>query len=74
MDFERQTLRDGLAEAGFDFRQLAVFSWVGVTMYLTLDAINATLAMMAGCRPGTRVVLTYNQPPRPDSGSVRQPA
>ena len=51
VDFERQTLREGLAEAGFDFQQLAVFSWVGVTMYLTLDAINATLAMMAGCLP-----------------------
>ena len=51
MDFERQTLREGLAEAGFDFRQLAVFSWVGVTMYLTLDAINATLATMAGAGP-----------------------
>jgi O-methyltransferase involved in polyketide biosynthesis len=32
-------------------------------MYLTLDAISATLATMADCRPGTRVVLTYNQPP-----------
>jgi methyltransferase (TIGR00027 family) len=25
VDLERQTLREGLAEAGFDFRQLAVF-------------------------------------------------
>jgi O-methyltransferase involved in polyketide biosynthesis len=47
VDFERQTLRDGPAEAGFDFRQMAVFSWVGVTMYLSLDAINATLASSA---------------------------
>jgi methyltransferase (TIGR00027 family) len=72
VDFERQTLREGLAEAGFDFRQLAVFSWVGVTMYLTLDAINATLAMMAGCRPGTRVVLTYNQPQAALAGTTAQ--
>ena len=63
VDFERQTLRQGLEQAGFDFRQLVVFSWVGVTMYLTLDAISATLATMAGCRAGSRVVLTYNQPP-----------
>jgi methyltransferase (TIGR00027 family) len=72
VDFERQTLREGLAEAGFDFRQLAVFSWVGVTMYLTLGAINATLAMMAGCRPGTRVVLTYNQPQDALEGTTAQ--
>jgi methyltransferase (TIGR00027 family) len=63
VDFERQTLRDGLAAAGFDFAQLAVFSWIGVTMYLTLDAIQTTLATMAQCRAGTRVVLSYNQPP-----------
>ena len=72
VDFERQTLREGLAEAGFDFRQLAVFSWVGVTMYLTLDAINATLATMTGCRAGTRVVLTYNQPPAALAGATAQ--
>jgi methyltransferase (TIGR00027 family) len=63
VDFERQTLREGLEQAGFDFGQLAVISWLGVTMYLTLDAIQATLATMATCRAGTRVVLTYNQPP-----------
>ena len=63
VDFERQTLREGLQQAGFDFGKLAVFSWMGVTMYLTLDAIHATLATMAQCCVGTRVVLTYNQPP-----------
>jgi methyltransferase (TIGR00027 family) len=63
IDFERQTLREGLEQAGFDFAELAVFSWMGVTMYLTLDAIDATLATMAKCRAGSRVVLTYNQPP-----------
>ena len=47
VDFERQTLRQGLEQAGFDFGELAVFSWVGVTMYLTLDAISATLATVA---------------------------
>jgi O-methyltransferase involved in polyketide biosynthesis len=62
VDFERQTLREGLEQAGFAFEQPTVFSWVGVTMYLTIDAINATLAAMAQCRAGTRVVLTYNQP------------
>jgi O-methyltransferase involved in polyketide biosynthesis len=41
-------------------------------MYLTLDAINATLAMMAGCRPGTRVVLTYNQPQAALAGTTAQ--
>jgi O-methyltransferase involved in polyketide biosynthesis len=39
-----------------------VFTWIGVTMYLTLDAITATLATIARCVPGTQVALTYNQP------------
>jgi methyltransferase (TIGR00027 family) len=72
VDFEHQTLQDGLAQAGFDFGQLAVVSWVGVTMYLTLDAIHATLATLAGCHPGSRVVLTYNLPPAALTGSTAQ--
>jgi methyltransferase (TIGR00027 family) len=63
VDFERQTLRQGLERAGFSFARPAVFSWIGVTMYLTLDAIRATLATVAQCLAGTRIVLTYNQPP-----------
>jgi O-methyltransferase involved in polyketide biosynthesis len=74
VDFERQTLREGLAQAGFDFGQRVVFSWVGVTMYLTLNAINATLATIATCHAGTRVVLTYNQPPDSLSGTTAQVA
>jgi methyltransferase (TIGR00027 family) len=70
VDFERQTLREGLELAGFDSGRLAVFSWVGVTMYLTLDAIRAALGAMAQCRPGTRVVLTYNQPRAVLTGST----
>jgi methyltransferase (TIGR00027 family) len=72
VDLERQTLREGLELAGFDAGQLAVFSWVGVTMYLTLDAIHAALATMAQCQPGTRVVLSYNQPPTVLTGSTAQ--
>jgi methyltransferase (TIGR00027 family) len=62
VDFEHQTLAHGLEGAGFEFGRPAVFTWIGVTMYLTLDAITATLATMARCLPGTRVALTYNQP------------
>jgi methyltransferase (TIGR00027 family) len=62
VDFEHQTLRAGLEAAGFDFRAPAVFSWIGVTMYLTLEAIEATLATVAACPAGSRIVLTYNRP------------
>lgn len=62
VDFEHQTLREGLEAAGFDFTAPAVFSWLGVTLYLTTDAIRATLATVATCPTGTKIVLTYNQP------------
>jgi methyltransferase (TIGR00027 family) len=62
VDFEREALRDGLEAAAFDFEAPAVFSWLGVTMYLTLDAIRATLTTLAACQPRTRVVLTYDLP------------
>ena len=62
LDFEQDTLRHGLANAGFDFGRSAVFTWIGVTMYLTLDAITVTLATLAQCLPGTQVALSYNQP------------
>jgi methyltransferase (TIGR00027 family) len=63
VDFETQTLRDGLVTAGFDFGAPAVFSWIGVTMYLTASAIEATLETVAQSRPGSRIVLTYNLSP-----------
>lgn len=62
VDFESQTLRAGLEASGFDFGAVAVFSWIGVTMYLTLSAIEATLATVASCPAGTQIVLTYNLP------------
>jgi methyltransferase (TIGR00027 family) len=64
VDFEHQTLAEGLVSAGFNFARAAVFSWIGVTMYLTLDAIEATLSTISECVPGSQVVLTYNQPRR----------
>jgi len=71
VDFETQTLREGLLAAGFEFEAGAVFSWIGVTMYLTLAAIEATLETVAACRPGSRIVLTYNLPPSALEGQGR---
>jgi methyltransferase (TIGR00027 family) len=62
IDFEQRALADGLSAAGFDFGAPAVWSWIGVTMYLTIDAIRSTLATIAACPTRTRLVLTYNLP------------
>jgi len=62
VDFERVSLAEGLTHAGFDIRQPAFFSWLGVTMYLEEDAVFETLRFIAGCAPGTEVLLEYVLP------------
>lgn len=60
IDFETGTLRSGLDRAGLDWSQPTFFSWLGVTVYLTTEAIEATLRTVAGCEPGSEIVLSYD--------------
>ena len=59
VDFEVDTLADRLDDAGFDWSARTCFSWLGVSMYLTVDAIDTTLRTVARCGPGSEIVLTY---------------
>ena len=63
IDFERQTLPEGLATAGFDASQPAFFTWLGVVPYLTEDAIWSTLGFIAGLPKDTHIVFDYANPP-----------
>src|SRR5208283_433765 len=63
VDFERQTLAEGLAVAGFDPAQLSFFTWLGVVPYLTEEAIWATLGFIARLPGGAHVVFDYSEPP-----------
>lgn len=63
VDFESESLVDGLTRSGFDWELPATFSWLGVTMYLTAEAIHATLEAIGSSAPGTAIVMTYNQRP-----------
>jgi methyltransferase (TIGR00027 family) len=58
-DLATESLACRLTAAGFDAAAPALFSWLGVTMYLTRDAIAATLAAIAGLAPGTEVIADY---------------
>jgi methyltransferase (TIGR00027 family) len=71
IDFEHETLADGLRRCGVDFAQKTFFSWLGVTMYLTRDAIDAVLATLGAFPVGSQVVLTFAQPPGPDDQGAR---
>ncbi|MGA2793345.1 MAG: SAM-dependent methyltransferase [Roseiarcus sp.] len=63
VDFERQTLADGLAAAGFDPARRSFFTWLGVVPYLTEQAILATLGFIAALPGGAEVVFDYSNPP-----------
>lgn len=59
-DFEHDALRQRLLEAGFEPARPSLVVWLGVSMYLTREAIDTTLADLAQlCAPGSRLVLDY---------------
>jgi methyltransferase (TIGR00027 family) len=62
VNFETETLAQGLTRAGFDDTKPAVFAWLGVVPYLTHDAIMATLRFIAGLPKGTAVIFDYGEP------------
>ncbi|WP_058189036.1 class I SAM-dependent methyltransferase [Terracidiphilus gabretensis] len=63
VDFEHQTLAEGLRAAGADASQPTFFSWLGVVPYLTLPAFRATLATVGGFPAGSAVSFDYAFPP-----------
>ncbi len=62
VDFEKQSLIDGLRMSGYRTDEGSVFSWLGVTMYLTTDAIFSTLRTVAALPPETEIIFEYNVP------------
>ncbi len=71
IDFERETLADGLASAGFNAEQQTFFSWLGVVPYLTEPAVWSTLGFIAGLPGGAHVVFDYSNPPSSFSPKMR---
>jgi methyltransferase (TIGR00027 family) len=63
VNFERETLTQGLAEGGTDREAKAFFSWLGVTQYLTRDAVLSTLREIAFTTiPGSQLIATFPVP------------
>ena len=62
VDFERQTLAEGLRTVGFDESKATFFSWLGVTMYLTEEAIDSTLRFVASTPAGGGIAFDYAVP------------
>lgn len=64
-DFEKESTRsltDHLVRAGFDLDRPALVGWLGVTMYLSSEAIEQTLAVISGFAPGTELIVEHLLP------------
>ena len=63
IDFEADSLAAALSDAGFDTARPTFFSWLGVTYYLTAEAVRQTLRRAADCAaPGSLLLLDYKLP------------
>jgi methyltransferase (TIGR00027 family) len=63
IDFERETLTARLDAGGVDRKAKAFFSWLGVTQYLTPDAVLKTLREIASASvAGSGIVATFVVP------------
>jgi methyltransferase (TIGR00027 family) len=60
MDFQIDELQVGMMEAGFDNALPSVWSWMGVVVYLEVDAIESTLRAAADLGvSGSRMLASY---------------
>ncbi|MBI1815394.1 MAG: class I SAM-dependent methyltransferase [Deltaproteobacteria bacterium] len=62
IDFEHESLRDGLLRYRVSLDEPTFFSWLGVTMYLKEDAVDAVLRSVATFPAGSEIVLTFAPP------------
>jgi methyltransferase (TIGR00027 family) len=63
VDFEKESLGDRLRHAGLRRGEPVFISWLGVTMYLTRDAVMQTLRFVAAsCPRGSRIVFDFSLP------------
>jgi methyltransferase (TIGR00027 family) len=62
VDFEQQTLLEGLKRAGFREDEPAFFSMLGVVLYLTKSAVMETFRFVAALPKGTEIVFDYGIP------------
>jgi methyltransferase (TIGR00027 family) len=71
-DLASDPLAGRLDAAGFDAAAPALVSWLGVTMYLTPDAVAQTMAAAGGLAPGSELIADYMLPAqmRDDAGAT----
>jgi methyltransferase (TIGR00027 family) len=59
LDFQKDSLIERLRNSGYRPDAMGFFSWLGVTLYLTRDAIFDTLRKVASLARGTEIIFEY---------------
>src|SRR5438105_10121330 len=64
VDFERQMMSDAFRQSGFKSDELTFISWLGVTRYLSREAVISVLtSIVSSMRTGSEVVFDFRSPP-----------
>jgi methyltransferase (TIGR00027 family) len=72
IDFEHESLRDGLLKHNISMDEPTFFSWLGVMMYLKEETIDAVLRSVAMFPAGSEIVLSFRPPPGDSSLPLAQ--
>ena len=63
IDFEHQSLAEGMSKSGYDGSVPSFFSWLGVTQFISKEAVFATLNWVAtSATAGSEIVFQYCLP------------
>jgi methyltransferase (TIGR00027 family) len=63
IDFEHMSVAEGVARWSLDRREVTFFSWLGVTQYLSREAIDSTLRFVLSMPKGSELVMEFILPP-----------
>jgi len=71
-DFENQTLAEALKLGGVQPDKMTFFTWLGVHMYLTDEAVRSTLGVMGAYPKGSEMVMDFISPSYVLEGGVAE--
>ena len=68
VDFERASIPEALRHSNFAFGSRTLCSWMGVTQYLTSEALGATFQFALSLPPSSEIVFSFILPEEAISG------
>lgn len=69
-DFENQTLKEALKQGGVQPDAMTLFTWLGVQMYLTDEAVKSTLNVLGAYPSGSEIVMDFISPSYVVDGNI----